>query len=191
MRASGSRSRCQAGLSPSSTAGQCARTRRAGAAGRGVRRDADRSGMGSRARCAEGRRRGSGDGSVGWFTTLVDTSVLVGTLAPSLSEPWVVSVVSVGELEAGVLLASDSTARAQRLRRLTALLQKRRSSRLAGGRGSLRRAARRYRQAAHQRSVDRGDRTGSRLPAGHRRRASRFAAADPLHVGRRLIAERR
>lgn len=59
---------------------------------------------------------------MGWLTTLVDTSVLVGTLAPSLSEPWVVSVVSVGELEAGVLLASDSTARAQRLRRLTALL---------------------------------------------------------------------
>ena len=56
------------------------------------------------------------------MTALVDTSVLVGPLAPSLSEPWVVSVVSVGELEAGVLLASDSTARAQRLRRLTALL---------------------------------------------------------------------
>ena len=42
--------------------------------------------------------------------------------APTLAEPWVVSVVSVGELEAGVLLATDSAARAQRLRRLTAVL---------------------------------------------------------------------
>ncbi len=32
------------------------------------------------------------------------------------------SVVSVGELEAGVLLASDNSVRAQRLRRLTAVL---------------------------------------------------------------------
>jgi len=56
------------------------------------------------------------------LTALIDTSVLVGALAPPLDEPWVVSVVSVGELEAGVLLASDSAARAQRLRRLTAVL---------------------------------------------------------------------
>ncbi len=56
------------------------------------------------------------------MTALIDTSVLVGTVAPTLDEPWVVSVVSVGELEAGVLLASDATVRARRLRRLTAVL---------------------------------------------------------------------
>lgn len=56
------------------------------------------------------------------MTALIDTSVLVGALAPTLDEPWVVSVVSVGELEAGVLLASDASVRAQRLRRLTAVL---------------------------------------------------------------------
>jgi len=56
------------------------------------------------------------------LTALIDTSVLVNSAAPTLAEPWVVSVVSVGELEAGVLLATDSAARAQRLRRLTAVL---------------------------------------------------------------------
>lgn len=56
------------------------------------------------------------------MTALIDTSVLVNSPAPTLAEPWVVSVVSVGELEAGVLLATDSAARAQRLRRLTAVL---------------------------------------------------------------------
>jgi predicted nucleic acid-binding protein len=56
------------------------------------------------------------------LTALVDTSVLVSSPALTLDEPWVVSVVSVGELEAGVLLATDSTVRAQRLRRLTAVL---------------------------------------------------------------------
>ena len=56
------------------------------------------------------------------MTALIDTSVLVRELAPTLDEPWVVSVVSVGELEAGVLLAGDATVRAQRLRRLTAVL---------------------------------------------------------------------
>lgn len=56
------------------------------------------------------------------MTALIDTSVLVGALTPTLDEPWVVSVVSVGELQAGVLLASDATVRAQRLRRLTGVL---------------------------------------------------------------------
>lgn len=56
------------------------------------------------------------------MTALIDTSVLVGAVAPALDEPWVISVVSVGELQAGVLLAQDPTVRAQRLRRLAALV---------------------------------------------------------------------
>jgi predicted nucleic acid-binding protein len=56
------------------------------------------------------------------LTALIDTSVLVSSPTMELDEPWVVSVVSVGELEAGVLLATDSAIRAQRLRRLTAVL---------------------------------------------------------------------
>lgn len=56
------------------------------------------------------------------MTALVDTSVLVGSVLPSLDEPWVVSVISVGELQTGVLLARDADVRSQRLRRLTAVL---------------------------------------------------------------------
>jgi toxin FitB len=56
------------------------------------------------------------------LTALIDTSVLVGVAAPALDEPWVISVVSVGELQAGVLLAHDPGVRAQRLRRLTAVI---------------------------------------------------------------------
>jgi len=56
------------------------------------------------------------------LTALIDTSVLVGSRAPELEEPWVVSVISVGELQAGVLLAGDPGVRAQRLQRLTAIL---------------------------------------------------------------------
>ncbi len=56
------------------------------------------------------------------MTALIDTSVLIGGITPQISEGWAVSVISVGELEAGVLLASDDAARALRLRRLTAVL---------------------------------------------------------------------
>ena len=57
------------------------------------------------------------------MTALIDTSVLIADLpADALDEPWVISAVSVGELEAGVLMARDDATRAQRLRRLTALL---------------------------------------------------------------------
>ena len=56
------------------------------------------------------------------MTALVDTSVLVGSPAPRLDEQWVVSIVTVGELEAGVLLATDGGVSAQRLRRLAAVL---------------------------------------------------------------------
>ncbi len=59
---------------------------------------------------------------MGRLTTLVDTSVLVGRAeAPDIGV-WGVSTVSVGELEAGVLLARDSSTRAARLRRLGAVL---------------------------------------------------------------------
>jgi predicted nucleic acid-binding protein len=56
--------------------------------------------------------------------TLVDTSVVVDMrrAGDEVDAPWAISVVTVGELEAGVLLAGDATARADRLRRLAALL---------------------------------------------------------------------
>lgn len=57
------------------------------------------------------------------MSALIDTSVLVRSgRHPPIEEPWLVSVVSVGELEAGVLLATDPAIRAQRLRRLSAVL---------------------------------------------------------------------
>ncbi len=56
------------------------------------------------------------------MTALIDTSVLVSASAVTLDEPWVVSVVTVGELQAGVLLAGDDPVRAQRLSRLAAVL---------------------------------------------------------------------
>jgi predicted nucleic acid-binding protein len=56
------------------------------------------------------------------LTALIDTSVLVGAHAPEIDDPWVVSVVSIGELQAGVLLAQDDGVRGRRLRRLSAVL---------------------------------------------------------------------
>ena len=58
-------------------------------------------------------------------SALLDTSVLIASspIDPSLlANGWVVSVVSIGELEAGVLIASDPHVRAARLRRLVAIL---------------------------------------------------------------------
>lgn len=56
------------------------------------------------------------------LTTLVDTSILVAAVdAPDVGA-WCVSTISVGELEAGVLLATDGPVRAARLRRLGAVL---------------------------------------------------------------------
>jgi predicted nucleic acid-binding protein len=55
-------------------------------------------------------------------TALIDTSVLIAAPAMTLEEPWVISAVSVGELQAGVLMAREDAVRAQRLARLTALL---------------------------------------------------------------------
>lgn len=56
------------------------------------------------------------------MTALIDTSVLIDGAGVEIDEPWVVSIITVGELEAGVLLAGDSATRAQRLRLLTAVL---------------------------------------------------------------------
>ena len=59
------------------------------------------------------------------MSTLIDTSVLVGAgihLDPELEGGWAISVISVGELHAGVLLARDRAQQAARLRRLSAVL---------------------------------------------------------------------
>lgn len=57
--------------------------------------------------------------------SLIDTSILVGAAHVErldLSGGWAVSVVTVGELQAGVLIAADDTVRARRLALLTAVL---------------------------------------------------------------------
>jgi predicted nucleic acid-binding protein len=54
--------------------------------------------------------------------TLVDTSVLVGPAEVDDIGAWCVSAISLGELQAGVLLAADDGVRAARLRRLSAVL---------------------------------------------------------------------
>lgn len=59
------------------------------------------------------------------MSALIDTSVLVGgksDLAVEVADGWAVSAISVGELDAGVLLATDPAIRASRLRRLTAIV---------------------------------------------------------------------
>lgn len=56
------------------------------------------------------------------MTALIDTSVLIDGLAPEITEPWSVSIVTIAEMEAGVLLAADEITRAQRLRLLAAVL---------------------------------------------------------------------
>ena len=62
---------------------------------------------------------------MGELNALIDTSLLIPpgrATGPDFEGGWAVSVISVGELEAGVLLAGDPAARADRLRRLTAIL---------------------------------------------------------------------
>jgi predicted nucleic acid-binding protein len=55
--------------------------------------------------------------------SLIDTSVLAGARdAGALNDGWAVSVVTVGELEAGVLIARDEATRARRLALLAAVL---------------------------------------------------------------------
>ncbi len=62
---------------------------------------------------------------MGGLRALIDTSVLIGgtSHAEELGvSAWAVSTVSIGELQAGVLLAEEAEARAGRLRRLSAVL---------------------------------------------------------------------
>jgi predicted nucleic acid-binding protein len=55
--------------------------------------------------------------------SLIDTSVLAGARnVGELTEEWAVSVVTVGELEAGILIARDETTRARRVALLAAVL---------------------------------------------------------------------
>jgi predicted nucleic acid-binding protein len=56
------------------------------------------------------------------LTALIDTSVLVDGITSEIDEPWTVSIITIGELETGVLVASSDSNRAQRLRLLTAVL---------------------------------------------------------------------
>jgi predicted nucleic acid-binding protein len=56
------------------------------------------------------------------LTALIDTSVLIDGAGAEIDEPWVVSIITVGELQAGVLMAGDEATRAKRLRLLTAIL---------------------------------------------------------------------
>jgi len=52
---------------------------------------------------------------------LLDTSAVIGPPVEHREGRWALSVVTLGELEAGVLLAADPSRGAERLRRLAAL----------------------------------------------------------------------
>lgn len=58
------------------------------------------------------------------LSALLDTSVLSGAAEASLplSGDWAISTVTLGELHAGILMASDEATKAARLRRLAAML---------------------------------------------------------------------
>lgn len=57
------------------------------------------------------------------MSDLLDTSILIGWSGSSApSSAWTVSVVSIGELSAGLLLAADTDERGARLQRLTSVL---------------------------------------------------------------------
>jgi predicted nucleic acid-binding protein len=62
---------------------------------------------------------------MGELTSLVDTSVLIGSLEvvdAGKEGTWAVSVITLGELHAGVLLATPGLTQADRLRRLADVL---------------------------------------------------------------------
>lgn len=62
---------------------------------------------------------------MGELTSLVDTSVLVGAfeeVQAARDGTWAVSIVTVGELHAGVLLAARGATQSGRLKRLAAVL---------------------------------------------------------------------
>jgi predicted nucleic acid-binding protein len=55
--------------------------------------------------------------------SLIDTSVLVGGITVAgVADGWAVSVITVGELEAGVLVASSDSLRARRVELLAAVI---------------------------------------------------------------------
>ncbi|MQA74086.1 MAG: PIN domain-containing protein [Solirubrobacterales bacterium] len=84
----------------------------------------DRRRLGRRARARPGRGERGRRRSVVELTTLIDTSVLIRArplASTELAGNWALSAVSVGELEAGVLLAAGPEVRAARARRLTAI----------------------------------------------------------------------
>lgn len=57
------------------------------------------------------------------MSDLLDTSILIEwTDSSAPSSAWAVSIVSIGELSAGLLLAPDLAVRADRLQRLTSIL---------------------------------------------------------------------
>lgn len=57
------------------------------------------------------------------MASLIDTSVLAAPRAAhDLDDEWAVSVVTVGELQAGVMIATDEVTRARRLALLAAVL---------------------------------------------------------------------
>lgn len=60
------------------------------------------------------------------LTTLVDASVLIGGRAFAIPSQlgWTTSIVVIGELHAGVMMARDDATRAERLRRLTSVLDR-------------------------------------------------------------------
>jgi predicted nucleic acid-binding protein len=58
------------------------------------------------------------------LSALLDTSVLIGARAPDpdvVQGGWALSAISLGELSAGVLIATDPAVRAARLRRATSV----------------------------------------------------------------------
>jgi predicted nucleic acid-binding protein len=57
------------------------------------------------------------------LTVLIDTSLVAGATATGVEESFAVSVVTVGELKLGILLADTRAMRAGRLARLTAILE--------------------------------------------------------------------
>lgn len=57
------------------------------------------------------------------MTLLIDTSVLLAGAPPAGKERWSLSVITVGELNAGVLMARTDADRISRLRRLTSLVR--------------------------------------------------------------------
>ncbi len=56
------------------------------------------------------------------MTQLLDTSILAASRWPDTDVPAAVSVVSIGELQAGVLMANTELERARRVQRLTLVL---------------------------------------------------------------------